>query len=627
MTSKEPSIKKLNDTVKKSVCFFNPPEDITVSEWADKYRRLSTENSAEAGRWKTSRTEYLREIMNAFTDSHVNHLVIVAASQVGKTEMLLNMLGYVIDIDPGPAMFVVPTLDNAKDFTKRRVAPAIRDTKRLQDKVSSPKSRDGSNTMLKKKYPGGMVTFTGSNSPADLASVPARYVFGDELDRWAKNAGGEGDPWGLLEARTTTFYNSKMVEVSTPTLKNESKIEADFQNGTQEYYCIKCPHCGEFHFIRFENIEYKFNVKVITETHQYFEESLSYVCPDCECISSEREIKRQEGKWIAKNPDAYRNGIRSFWINAFISPWMKWKEIVRRFLEAKNDPKKMQVVYNTLFGESWEVQEQTEVKEEEYLERREFYEAELPKGVLCLTCGVDTQAKRLEYEVVGYGREDESWGIKKGVISGNPDKEDVWKELDKIIDKIWIFKNGKGLKISLTFVDSGGLYTQDVYMQCKKRKNKRVFAIKGANRADTPFVNPPKQVKIINDKKTVGTTWLYLIGVDSGKEKIMSNLQVKEIGERYCHFPLNDDRGYDKEYFIQLLSEQLTYKNGKWKWEKIPGHNRNEALDCRNYANAAYHSLNIDFDKIEEKLKGIEKKKEVIKVKKKMKREELEDDW
>ena len=183
MISKE-SRKKLNNTIKKAICFFNPPENITVSEWADKYRRLSAENSAEAGKWKTNRTPYLKEIMDAFTDSHVNHLVIVAASQVGKTEMLLNMLGYVIDIDPGPAMFVIPTLDNAKDFTKRRVAPAIRDTKRLKDKVSNPKTRDSSNTILKKKYPGGMVTFTGSNSPADLASVPARYVFGDELDRW-----------------------------------------------------------------------------------------------------------------------------------------------------------------------------------------------------------------------------------------------------------------------------------------------------------------------------------------------------------------------------------------------------------------------------------------------------------
>lgn len=627
MTYDETSTKKLNKTIKKSIQLFKPPEDISVSEWADKYRRLSAENSAEAGKWKTSRTKYLKEIMDAFTDAKVNHLVVVAASQVGKTEMLLNMLGYVIAIDPGPSMFVVPTLDNAKDFTKRRVAPAIRDTAVLKEKVSTAKSRDSSNTMLKKKYPGGMVTFTGSNSPTDLASVPARYIFGDELDRWTKDAGGEGDPWGLLEARTTTFYNSKMVEVSTPTRKGDSKIEEEFLKGTQEYYCIQCPHCREFHFIRFQDIDYKFSSKVINKKKQYIVESTSYICPECGCISSENEMKSQEAKWIAQNPDAYQNGVRSFWINAFISPWMKWEKIVLRFLQAEDDPQKLQVVYNTLFGETWQDEEEAE-GEEELLERREVYEAELPDGVLCLTCGVDTQANRLEYEVVGYGREEESWGIKKGVIPGKPDEDSTWEMLDEIIDKTWIFKNGKGLKISLTFVDSGGLYTQDVYMQCRKRKNKRVFAIKGANKADTPFINPPKQTKIIVQEKFVGMTWLYYIGVDSGKEKIMSNLHVKEAGKRYCHFPANEDRGYDEEYFTQLLSERVVYKNNKWVWEKVPGRRRNEALDCRNYANAARYSLNLDFDKIEQKLNRVEQKKEMMTSRKKVRRKEWnEDDW
>lgn len=627
MTYDETSTKKLNKTIKKSIQLFKPPEDISVSEWADKYRRLSAENSAEAGKWKTSRTKYLKEIMDAFTDAKVNHLVVVAASQVGKTEMLLNMLGYVIAIDPGPSMFVVPTLDNAKDFTKRRVAPAIRDTAVLKEKVSTAKSRDSSNTMLKKKYPGGMVTFTGSNSPTDLASVPARYIFGDELDRWTKDAGGEGDPWGLLEARTTTFYNSKMVEVSTPTRKGDSKIEEEFLKGTQEYYCIQCPHCREFHFIRFQDIDYKFSSKVINKKKQYIVESTSYICPECGCISSENEMKSQEAKWIAQNPDAYQNGVRSFWINAFISPWMKWEKIVLRFLQAEDDPQKLQVVYNTLFGETWQDEEEAE-GEEELLERREVYEAELPDGVLCLTCGVDTQANRLEYEVVGYGREEESWGIKKGVIPGKPDEDSTWEMLDEIIDKTWTFKNGKGLKISLTFVDSGGLYTQDVYMQCRKRKNKRVFAIKGANKADTPFINPPKQTKIIVQEKFVGMTWLYYIGVDSGKEKIMSNLHVKEAGKRYCHFPVNEDRGYDEEYFTQLLSERVVYKNNKWVWEKVSGRRRNEALDCRNYANAARYSLNLDFDKIEQKLNRVEQKKEMRTSRKKARRKEWnEDDW
>ena len=206
-------------TISRAVINFRPPEQLTVAQWADKYRWLSSENSAESGRWKTSRTPYLEEIMNAFTDPKVHRLAVAASSQVGKTELELNMLGYAIDIDPGPIMFVMPnTKPVAEEFSKRRVSAMIRDTPRLRKKVADVKSRNGNNTIFTKAYPGGMLTITGANSPSNLASTPCRYVFGDERDRWPKSAGTEGDPWGLVEARTTTFYNYKMVEVSTPTI-------------------------------------------------------------------------------------------------------------------------------------------------------------------------------------------------------------------------------------------------------------------------------------------------------------------------------------------------------------------------------------------------------------------------
>ena len=185
-----------------------------MTEWADKYRVLSPENSAESGRWKTSRVPYMEEIMNAVTDPRVKQIIVVASSQVGKTESILNMLGYMIDQDPGPAMYCVPTKEFAEDFSKRRIAPMIRDTKPLAEKVADTKSRSSGNTIMKKTYPGGMISLIGSNSPTDLAGTPARYVFADEIDRWSKSAGTEGDPWSLLERRTTTFYNAKMVAVS-----------------------------------------------------------------------------------------------------------------------------------------------------------------------------------------------------------------------------------------------------------------------------------------------------------------------------------------------------------------------------------------------------------------------------
>lgn len=604
----------LNVTVRKAVSNFMPPEQLTVTEWADKYRRLSPENSAEAGRWRTSRTPYLKEIMDAFTDPNVHRIAVAASSQVGKTEMEMNMIAYMIDIDPGPAMFVLPTVDNGKDMSKRRIAPMIRDTKPLKIKVSSSKSRDSDNTLLKKAYPGGMLTITGSNSSASLASVPCRYVFGDERDRWAKDAGGEGDPWGLVEARTITFYNYKMVEVSTPTIRGYSAIEKSFNLGTQEYWCVECPHCQEYNFIDFDHIKYTAHKIGEGRMKQFIVDNVEYVCPVCGCVSSEMQIRKQPKKWIAKNPEAYANGIRTFWINALSSPWMPWKRIVLRYLDAQGDLQKMKTVYNTLLGRLWDEQ-QIIIDEDDLMKRREEYDAELPEGVLCLTCGVDTQDDRLEYEVVGYGMDRQSWGIEKGFIYGKPSEDDVWERLDGIIDRRWKFKNGKGLKVSVTFVDSGGHYTQDVYENCRKRKMKKVFAVKGKGGDGIPYIGPPSKAEIVKRGVVVGTTPLYIIGVDSGKEKIMSGLEAENESRHRFHFPADEERGYDANFFNGLLSETMefvnTAKGGAWRWVKLPGHNRNEALDCRNYANAAYKALNPSLETLFRKLNDIKPKKEI----------------
>lgn len=611
-------INGLNRSVKKAVSNFKPPESLTVSEWSDKYRRLSPENSAEAGPWRTSRTPYLKEIMDAFTDPKIHRIAVAASSQVGKTEMEMNMIGYMIDVDPGPAMFVLPTLDLGKDMSKRRIAPMVRDTRPLRKKISISKSRDSDNTLLKKNYPGGMLTITGSNSPASLASVPCRYVFGDERDRWAKDAGGEGDPWGLVEARTITFYNYKMVEVSTPTIKGVSAIEKSFGIGTQEYWCVECPHCHEYNYIEFDHIHYEAHRIGEGKGKHYIVDSVDYGCPKCGCKSSESQIKRQPKKWVAKNPDAYKNGVRSFWINAFTSPWMPWAKIVLKFLDAQGDPQKMQTVYNTLFGKLWEAQGEV-MDEDEFMGRREEYEAELPDGVLCLTCGVDTQDDRLEYEVVGYGMERKNWGIEKGFIYGKPSDEDVWERLDGIIGRVWKFADGKGLRISVTFVDSGGHYTQEVYENCRKRKMRRVFAIKGKGGEGIPYIGPPSKAKIVKDGVVVGTTPLYILGVDAGKEKIYSGLMGENEDTHRFHFPKNEGRGYDSNFFNGLLSETMTYtvtaQGGKWKWEKLPGHNRNEALDCRNYANAAYRALNPNLELIFQRIHDIKPKKPIQNVK------------
>lgn len=602
---------RLNRIITKVMAGMQPPAELTVSQWAEERRRLSAESAAEPGPWRNERTPYLREVMDAFTDPKIRHIVMVAASQVGKSECLNNCIGYIIDEDPGSILFIHPTTIDAKEYSRLRIAPMIRDCPTLRRRVAEPKARDSSNTILQKTYPGGILTMCGSTEAHALASKPIRYVFGDERDRWATSAGNEGDPWDLAMARQTTFYNAKAVEVSTPTVKNASAIEAAYATGTMERWKSRCPHCGKYHEIQWADIRFEYDEAVVAGKTTYKINSVYYVCPECGCISDEQTMKRQSARWEADNPAAYEQGVRSFWLNAFVSQWATWESIVLKFLNATGSSRKLQVVYNTCFGQLWEDRGNLEgedslmARREDYGQREDGTDIELPEGVLVLTCGVDTQDDRLEFEVVGHGHFEETWGIRKGIIMGRPDDDATWEQLDEVIDHIYRFEGSLGLRVNMTFVDEGGHFTYEVRQQCSRRVRKYVFCIKGMPGQDRPFTAPPKQQKIIINKIYIGTCWQYQLGVDAGKEIIMDNLRVQTPGMRYCHFPRRDDYGAD--YFAGLLSERKEYDPNKkqpWVWKKIPGHERNEALDCRNYAMAAFKALPANLDEIDRRLKA-----------------------
>lgn len=248
-TTKKRRLRPVDRTFIRAFSSYTPPADLTVSQWAEGYRVLSRESSAEAGPWRNSRTPYLVEPMDAFSDPRVRHLTMVASSQVGKSEFILNCIGYAIDQDPGSMLYIQPNIEDAKKFSRRRIAPMVRDCPTLKRKVADAKGRDSANTVQEKSFPGGALSIIGSNSPAALASTPVRYIFGDERDRWALSAGTEGDPWKLADARTITYYNAKLVDVSTCTVKGASSIADAFDDGTQERWKHQCPHCGEWHEI------------------------------------------------------------------------------------------------------------------------------------------------------------------------------------------------------------------------------------------------------------------------------------------------------------------------------------------------------------------------------------------
>ena len=194
---------------KRIATVLSPPPELTVSQWADEYRRLSPEASAEPGRWNTDRAPYQREIMDAINDARCEEVIIMSSAQVGKTELILNIIGYYIDYDPSPILVLQPTRDMAETFSKDRLAPMLRDTPALKGKVKDARSRDSGNTILHKTFPGGHITMVGANSAAGLASRPIKIVLMDEVDRYPASAGTEGDPIKLAEKRTTTFWNRK----------------------------------------------------------------------------------------------------------------------------------------------------------------------------------------------------------------------------------------------------------------------------------------------------------------------------------------------------------------------------------------------------------------------------------
>lgn len=598
----------LQELARLTLEMFRPPILQTVSQWADTNRVLVPESSAEPGPWRTSRAPYQREIMDSFTDPAVWKIVMMTSTQVGKTDMSLNMLGRSIDVDPGPALYVQPSKDYAEDFSKRRVAPMIAACKPLRMKVYEAKSRDSNNTITMKTFPGGSVAFTGANSPTELAGRPIRYAFMDEVDRFPASAGSEGDPVRLVEKRTDTFrHNRKVVLTSTPTLKGVSKIEKEYLAGTQEEWQVECPHCGEYSFIRFPDIKFKKEDFEENGEKGYRVLSVVWRCKHCHRETSEHRTKRQPAKWVSRNPDAIENGIRSFHLNAFVSPWSDWKAIVLDFLNAKDDPEELQTFYNTVLAESWELRDRSG-KPEKLYQRREHYNAEVPTGVLVMTCGIDTQDNRLEYEVVGWNRFEESWGIDRGIIPGRPDSPGVWEEVDALLDREWKMANGMAMRVMATFVDSGGHFTDEVYAACEKRESRRVWAIKGETGEGKPYVRLMKKSARSSEKVK------FMIGVDSGKEAILYATGVERVGPRYMHFPIEPKCGYDLEFFRGLISEKLRVirRGGRniMSWEKI--YERNEPLDCRNYARAAYKFFNWNFDKQERIIAGKAKERKPI---------------
>lgn len=573
-----------------------PDALLTVSEWADAYRRLPKKSSAEPGPWRTDRTPYLREIMDCLSSSsEVHEIVFMKGAQVGGTEALLNGLGYIIDHAPGPTIVVQPTVDLAKRFSRQRVDPLVTITPRLQRKILPPRHRESGNTMLSKDFPGGQLVITGANSAVGLRSMPAQYAFLDEIDGYPVDVDEEGSPISLVEARQRTFARFKRAKVSTPTIEGRSPIQEAYEASDQRRYYVPCPDCGHEQPLEFKQLAWTQIGRPPAQA--------AYRCRACEYVIEHhhKTTLLARGRWVAERPD--RTGrVRGYHLSALYAPagWISWGDIAQMFVATHKNPERYRVFVNTVLGEVWTLQGEAP-EWEPLMRRRDAYAlGTVPLGALLLTLGVDVQKDRLVYEVVGWGRGRRSWSIDYGEIPGDPADLDrgPWGQLDEVLAREYPHTvTGVPLQIRIAAVDSG-YHTQTVYAWARKYPSNRVIAVKGVDHGGV-LVGTPSPVEITDRGRRLkrgGRVWPVCGAI--AKSELYGWLRLTASPDApdppgYCRFP-----HYGEEYFKQLTAEQLvTHQTRRGfvrvEWELIPGR-QNHALDTRVYNRAAAALAGLD---------------------------------
>ncbi len=568
-----------------------PEPPVSLVEWADEKRVLSSKASSEPGKWRTSRVPFMAEIMECLSvTSDVQRIALMKGAQIAGTEIGNNWVAYTIDHVPGPMMAVQPTIDMGKRWSRQRFQPMIEEMPCLTDKIADARSRDSGNTLLSKEFDGGILVVSGANSASSLRSMPVRYLFLDEIDAYPGDVDGEGDPVDLAINRTKTYGRKKIFMPSTPTTAEVSRIEREFDAGDQCYYHVPCPHCGEKQKLEWKNMRWQ-------KTPVHRPETAVYMCAHCAAEIEEyhKETMLAQGEWIPENPDAPKNR-RSFHLSSLYSPlgWESWEEIVRNFLEAKGNLEKLKTWTNTTLAETWKEQV-NEIKPAMLQARAEPYEIGIiPEGALVLTAAVDCQDNRLEGAIYGFGRGEETWTIATHVVYGDPGDKKTRTEMEN-----WLWGDGfateHGIRVdvSCVAVDTGGHYTHEMYNWVRENQHRGMIAIKGSSKKGSAVIGRPSYVDVNQRGKVIKRgVKLWRIGTDTAKITIYNRYMKEEHGPGYIHFP----EGLPLDHYEQLTAEKLIkrYRKGfeVYEWVKDPAQ-RNEQTDLIVYAYAAALSPDV----------------------------------
>lgn len=600
--------KNIDKIISEGRGLLKPPRNVSVSEWADENVILS-ETSFEPGRYRTARAPHSKAIMDAASNGKVRQITMMGSSQVGKTQIMLNIIGYFIDIDPCHIILMQPTEMHAKDFSNQKLDPMIQDTQILKQKVSKNRVKDKDNSTFRKRFAGGYLTIIAGTSPGGTRQKSARVVIGDEIDAIGLTV-KEGDPSARLIKRTTTYSDSLAIFGSTPTLTDSSRIYAMYEQSNKMKYYVRCPHCDKEQYLKWENLTWEKDIDLYGKVTRDYVETVKYGCEGCGTLLSEGERVEMLGKgyWKADRPHITHH--IGFWINELSSTLSTMQKVAQAIVDAGDDSSKLEALYNTTFGLPYKKTIGKEIDSLELMHRVEDFidlkNYRIPQGILYLTGACDVQEgtkenpQRLEAEVWGWGKDKERWLVYKTVFIGNlKNNVETWDLLDRLWEKTFIRVDGVPLKISVKFVDSGD-ETQTVYDYVKGREHENLFAVKGSNRPNATII--PKRFSDV-DK---GQVRLLSLGTQIIKKEIFSCLEKKkEAGPKYTHFP----RIFcDAEYFRQLTAEhEVTKYYGTYSYtvfEKKNKRDANEALDLFVYNYAAQEMKNPNYEALEMDIKS-----------------------
>lgn len=578
-----------------------PPRQ-TVSQWADARRFVAQGTGPEPGRWRTARTPYMREPMDAFNDPDTEIVVLEWSSQVGKTELLINVAGYYIDQDPAPQLFVMPTLELADSFSTKRFTPTIEASPSLLDRIGRTQTRDASNTIREKSYPGGDIVFAGANSPASLASRPRRIALFDEIDKYKANIGADGDPIKQGFQRTQNFWNRKKGLAGTPTIEGLSAIDSWYNRSDQRRYHVPCQGCGIFQALEWEHVVWQRGKP----------DTARYRCPDCETLLDQRQVQIavRHGHWEPAQP--FR-GIAGFQVWAIYSPWVTMAELVAEWEDAEGKPGEEQTFFNLKLGRTYNSSKAAATTPEQLHARREDYgpasdgSYTVPDGVLLITAHVDVQRDRWECQYIGWGAGDEKWVLDLAKHYADTSVPGNWHAMEAVlIARRFRHPSGAELAVETVAVDAG--FQQQLVLEFVREARsafKPYYAVRGVPGEGRPIIRESQERFKLGAK-------LHLVGVDDGKTALYNELatapdpDVPGSGYR-VHFP----RHLDLEYFQQLVTERVKveFVNGfpRRKWVN-PSGKRNEALDTFVGAMAARYAISVDYEHRRAQLSGTQQK-------------------